>query len=120
LRPEALDNYYEAFDLVPSALLPELRKGRMLVTNWHLFLPESPHAEAGKSYAVVDKEEESAEAFARRVLGELYDRAPLMVLNDEAHHAYRPNPNADLSALRPEEREERLEATVWGFWARQD
>ena len=113
LRPETPDNYYEAFDIVPSQLLAELRQGKVLVTNWHQFAPESPHAESGKTYAVVDKGEESAEAFARRVLGDLYERAPLMVLNDEAHHAYRPAPvpeDEDLSAV---EREEREEATVW-------
>src|SRR5690606_30006023 len=72
LRPEHPHNYYEAFDLVPSALLPELRKGRVLVENWHRFLPESPHAEGGRTYAVVNKGEEGPEAFARRVLGDLY------------------------------------------------
>ncbi|MBI5441845.1 MAG: DEAD/DEAH box helicase family protein, partial [Deltaproteobacteria bacterium] len=90
LRPENSENYYQAFDLVPSQLMPELAKGKVLVTNWHGFLPESPHAEGGKSYIVVNKGEESPEAFGRRVLGDLYDRGPLLVLNDEAHHAYRP------------------------------
>ncbi len=68
LRPNHPDNYYAAFDIVPSQLMPELLKGKVLVTNWHLFAPESPHSEGGKSYLVVDKGEESPEAFARRVL----------------------------------------------------
>jgi len=113
LRPEHPHNYYEAFDLVPSALLPELRKGRVLVENWHRFLPESPHAEGGRTYAVVNKGEEGPEAFARRVLGDLYDRGPIMVLNDEAHHAYRPAPLPEDARIAKEEREEREEATVW-------
>lgn len=46
LRPEHEGNYYEAFELVPSSLIPELRKGRILVENWHRFLPESPHYES--------------------------------------------------------------------------
>ncbi len=112
LRPERDDNYYEAFDLVPSPLLPELRKGRVLVTNWHAFAPESPHAEGGKTYAVVNKGEESDPAFAKRVLGELADRGPVMVLNDEAHHAYRPAP-VENEELSKDERAEREEATVW-------
>jgi len=113
LRPEAADNYYQAFDIVPSQLMPELRKGKVLITNWHRFLPESPHAEGGKSYTVVNKGEESPDAFARRVLGELHERAPLMVLNDEAHHAYRPNALAEDDRLTAEERAELEEATVW-------
>ena len=112
LRPERADNYYEAFDLVPSPLLAELRKGRVLVTNWHAFAPESPHAEGGKTYAVVNKGDESSAAFARRVLGELADRGQIMVLNDEAHHAYRPAPVAD-DELSKDEKAEREEATVW-------
>ena len=113
LRPENPDNYYAAFDLVPSQLMPELLKGKVLVTNWHLFNPESEHADSGKSYTVVNKGAESPEAFARRVLGDLYERAPIMVLNDEAHHAYRPAPLPEDAEVTASEREEREEATVW-------
>jgi len=112
LRPEHEANYFEEFDLVPSSLMNELRKGLVLVTNWHAFAPESPHAEGGKTYAVVDKGDESNQAFAKRVLGGLADRGRILVLNDEAHHAYRPAP-ADDEQLTREERAEREEATVW-------
>jgi len=37
LRPGDPDNYFDKFDLVPSALRPELAKGRVLVANWHRF-----------------------------------------------------------------------------------
>lgn len=92
LRPERPDNYYDAFDIVPSALRPLMNQGRVLVENWHQFAPESPHVEGGSSYRIVDKGEESPEAFCKRVLGDLAERGPIMVLNDEAHHAYRPAP----------------------------
>ncbi len=115
LRPDDADNYYAAFDIVPSRLRPLLQMGKVLVTNWHLFAPESQHSEGGKSYAVVNKGEESPEAFARRVLGDLYGAGPLMVLNDEAHHAYRPA--ALVERLAGEEAKaaqaDREEATVW-------
>ncbi len=113
LRPDNADDYYTAFDLIPSALMPELKKGRVLVTNWHQFAPESPHSEGGKTYVVVDKGDESPEAFARRVLGDLYDHGSVMVLNDEAHHAYRPAPVAKNEKLSASEKAEREEATVW-------
>lgn len=112
LRPDKPGNYYADFDLVPSRLRPLLGAGRVLVTNWHAFAPESEHAEGGKTYGVVNKGEESPDAFARRVLGELYDAAPLMVLNDEAHHAYRPA-LVVTAGLTPDEKAEREEATVW-------
>lgn len=113
LKPGSEGNYYEAFDLVPSALRPELQKGRVLVSNWHFFNPESAHAEGGKSFVVVNKGEETAEAFARARLGDLFEDEPIVVLNDEGHHAYRPKPVGAEEKLSDEEREEREEATVW-------
>ena len=111
LRPESPDNYYDAFELIPTKLRPLLNRGKVLVTNWHQFAPESEHSEGGQSYAVVNKGEETPDAFAKRVLGELHERAPIMVLNDEGHHAYRPAP-AD-ERLSADEKKEREEATVW-------
>lgn len=113
LRPGLPGNYYEEFDLVPTPLRPELAKGKVLVTNWHWFNPESEHSEGGKSFIVVNKGAEDADAFARNRLGDLYDDEPLMVLNDEAHHAYRPAKISEDERLTPEEREDREEATVW-------
>lgn len=111
LRTDRTDSYYRDFDLVPSQLMPELQKGRVLVTNWHAFLPESPHKEGNATYRVVDKGEESAEAFAKNRLGDLYDAGPVMVLNDEAHHAYRPKSME--ARERGESKDDWLEATVW-------
>ncbi len=111
LRPESVDNYYDEFTLIPTKLRPLLNKGKVLVTNWHQFALESPHHEGGQTYDVVDKGEETPDAFARRVLGELYERAPLMVLNDEGHHAYRPA--ATDEKLSADAKKEREEATVW-------
>ena len=111
LRPEDRNNYYDKFDLIPHKLRPLLNSGKVLVTNWHQCAPESAHSEGGQTYAVVNKGDETPDAFAKRVLGELYDRAPLMVLNDEGHHAYRPAPTEE--KLSVEEKKERQEATVW-------
>ena len=111
LRPESSDNYYDAFELIPTKLRPLLNSGKVLVTNWHQFALESPQAEGGSTYSVVNKGEETPDAFAQRVLGELYDRAPIMVLNDEGHHAYRPAPVEE--RLSAAEKSERQDATVW-------
>lgn len=111
LRPETVDNYYDEFTLIPTKLRPLLNKGKVLVTNWHQFALESPHHEGGQTYDVVNKGEETPDAFARRVLGELYSRSPLMVLNDEGHHAYRPA--ATDEKLSADAKKEREEATVW-------
>ena len=112
LRPDDADNYYDEFELIPTKLRPLLNTGKVLITNWHQFALESEHSEGGQTYAVVDKGEETPDAFAKRVLGQLYDNAPIMVLNDEGHHAYRPAPT-DEDDLSADEKEERRGATVW-------
>ena len=113
LRPESPANYYDYFDIVPSNLRVELAKGKILITNWHWFNPESEHSEGGKSFIVVNKGEESPEAFARNRLGDLFDNDPIMVINDEGHHAYRPAQITEDEKLTAEEKEERQEATIW-------
>jgi len=33
---------YRSRDLVPENLMPQLRQGKVLVTNWHVFQPQTP------------------------------------------------------------------------------
>ena len=112
LRPADPGNYYEQFDLVPSALRPELAKGKVLVTNWHRLSPESDVITVG-GVTVGRLGDETPEAFAQGRLGDLWDDEPLMVLNDEGHHAYRPAPVGEKTKLSSEEKADREEATVW-------
>jgi type III restriction enzyme len=120
LDPKRGDNYYDAFQLVPRGYRDLLARGRVLVTNWHVLLPkEDPKR------GIVQRGAESDTAFAKRILGrDLGSAGQLLVLNDEAHHAYRPAPPpseeekverlAQLSSDEKREAEELAEeATVW-------
>ena len=78
--------------------------------NWHAFAPKGEHAEGDRSYAVVNKGGETNEAFAIDRLGELSERLPIMVLNDEVHHCYRPKA---IEAVDLEAKDENEEATIW-------
>jgi type III restriction enzyme len=109
LRPDHPDNYYAAFDIVPAHLLTRMSRGMVLIANWHQFAPASEHREGDKTYAVVQKGAETDDVFARRVLGELYGRGPILVLNDEAHHCWRPRPGVAVSG----EAKADDGATVW-------
>ncbi len=110
LHPGAADSYYQRFDIVPSALRPELAKGKVLVTNWHWFNPAPEIVTAG-GMVVSRLGAETDDAFARKRLGDLFKDEPLMVLNDEGHHAWRPRDgNGEIS---DEEVTERQTATVW-------
>jgi len=116
LLPWHPKNYYERFDLVPPGMLERLQQGKFQITNWHLFQPKDD----SRSKGVVQRGPESDTAFCRRALKELGNKKNILVVNDEAHHAYRPaqplTPE-ELKQLRREEREqleeEFREATVW-------
>lgn len=85
LLPSHPDNYYQRFDLVPPGLLPLLGQGRYFITNWHIFQLQDDTG----SRSVVQLGPESPAAFANRVLRDLGPKGNILVLNDEAHHAYR-------------------------------
>ncbi|MER3544750.1 MAG: hypothetical protein C4311_09160 [Chloroflexota bacterium] len=111
LLPWKPGNYYDKFDLVPRVMLERLQQGKFEITNWHLFQPKDD----SRSRSVVQRGPESDAAFSRRVLKELGSKQNILVINDEAHHAYRPAPLAEeqKAQLSAEEIAEREEATVW-------
>ncbi len=111
LLPWKPGNYYDKFDLVPRGVLERLQRGKFEITNWHLLQPKDD----SRSKSVVQRGVESDTAFCRRVLKELGTKQNILVINDEAHHAYRPAPLPEelRSQLSAEEVAEREEATVW-------
>lgn len=113
LEPARAGNYYEAFDIVPPALLDKLRQGRVLVRNWHALAWETE--EQLKKRKTVDKRGvKSDEAYAREVLGEMANARNILVINDEAHHAWRVNWAAEGKYLRQRDlKDSAEEATVW-------
>jgi len=109
LVPSNAPNFYEDFQVVPVGLADKLRQGRVLVRNWHALNWESDEQIARKRS--VDKRGAlSDEAYAREVLGELAAARNLLVINDEAHHAWRLPPDASARGLAKEDVEE---ATKW-------
>lgn len=85
LKPGEPGNYYDVFDLCPSeSLRQKLNQVEILIENWHTLMPLK---ETDRS--VVKKGAERDEAYTRRVLGKLASYKDLIVINDEAHHAWR-------------------------------
>jgi type III restriction enzyme len=113
LELAAAGNYYEAFNIVPSALLDKLRQGKVRVRNWHVLAWDSE--EQIKKRRTVDKRGvKSDEAYTRDVLGEMANAHNLLVINDEAHHAWRVNWEAEGKYLRSRDMKDSAEeATVW-------
>ena len=168
---------YRTRDLVPARLMQELKQGRVLVTNWHVFEKQSPQgasrvvktgvpeirqetirisdkstsARGSRYLSLKDYDQqvmlgliealkehrdeqghlekvdvrstryvESDTRWLRRILGRTFGgKQNILVLNDEAHHAYRIRSDA------PDEQEDEIfgedeeaeayfrEATVW-------
>ena len=102
-------NDYEAFDIVPSSLSDKLRQGNVMVRNWHALNWESDEKIAHKR-GVDKRGAKSDKAYARSVLGDMANAKNILVLNDEAHHAWRVSSQ---SAKKGVERAEIEKATKW-------
>lgn len=103
-------SYYDEFNLCPSeSMRQKLNQAEVLIENWHTLMPLKE-----QDRSVVKKGKESDEAFTRRVLGKLATYKDIIVINDEAHHAYRKPPEVKISKKQAEEQGIDLdEATRW-------
>lgn len=107
------NNYYYSFDIVPNDMFDKLRRGRVKIINWHKLEWESEE-QIKKKKSVDKRGVKSDEAYAREVLDELKDAKNIIVINDEAHHAWRINPKAEGKYTRERDlKDSAEEATVW-------
>ena len=109
LDPSHPENYYEAFRIVPSSLLDKLRQGKVVVRNWHALNWETEEKIA-KKRSVDKRGAKSDEAYVREVLGDLAKARNILVINDEAHHAWRVPVESKLRGIAKNDIEE---ATKW-------
>jgi type III restriction enzyme len=113
LLPNDLDSYYKNRDLVPSDMLGDIERAKIIITNYHAFrLRERLDlSKGGRSLLRGHGDElttiESEGQMIQRVMGDLMGMKGIMVLNDEAHHCYREKPlGAEEEDLRSDERKE--------------
>ncbi len=109
LEPSHPESYYEEFRIVPSHLLDRLRRGSVIVRNWHALNWESEEKIASKR-SVDKRGAKSDEAYVREVLREMARNRNILVVNDEAHHAWRVPPDSKVRGVAKAEREQ---ATKW-------
>ena len=109
LEPSAEGNFYEGFRVVPPALMDKLRQGKVRVSNWHALNWESPE-QISRKRSVDKRGAKSDEAYVRDVLEEMSGARNLLVINDEAHHAWRTSANATTRGIEKSEVEQ---ATKW-------
>ena len=91
--------------------MDKLRQGKVLITNWQALAWDSEEA-VQKRRSVDKRGVKSDEAYTREVLGELANAQNILVINDEAHHAWRKNPE-NKGKLTREQKEAEQQATIW-------
>ncbi len=124
LYPNDPDSYYAGRELIPTDLLPDLGRAKIVITNFHAFkLRERMQLAAGNRRLLqghgpeLDTLETEGQML-QRVMPDLMGLKNVLVINDEAHHCYRERPdNVDLDDLKGEEKqaaqEENEAARVW-------
>jgi len=109
LNPSDNENYYDAFNIVPSGLSEYLRQGKIVIHNWH-FLSWDNEEKLAKKKTVDKRGAKSDEAYVQGILQAFPTEKNIVVINDEAHHAWRINPELK---VKKEFKDQQADATVW-------
>jgi len=124
LQPNDPDSYYATRELVPTDLLEEVNRAKIVITNYHAFMlrERMEVSKGGRSLLQGRGRElqtlETEGQMLQRVMPDLMGMKNIMVLNDEAHHCYREKPKSEEEEdLKGEERKEaernNAAARVW-------
>ncbi len=95
LQPNDPESYYKTRELIPSDMLGDIEKAKIVITNYHAFkLRETIEiSKTGRTLLKGRGDEiqtlESEGQMIKRVMGELMSAKKIVVINDEAHHCYR-------------------------------
>src|SRR5665213_17408 len=114
LQPNDPDSYYASRELVPTDMLDDVNRAKIVITNFHAFkMRERIELSAGGRSLLQGRggEElntlETEGQMLQRVMPDLMGMKNVLAINDEAHHCYREKPEeADDEALKGDERKE--------------
>ena len=110
LNPTASENYYRDFRVVPVGSLEEqLRQGRVLIRNWHALQWETTKKIARRR-SVDKRGAKSDRAWLKDALDDMSSARDILVINDEAHHAWRITSKEKARGLS---RPDKVTATKW-------
>lgn len=124
LQPSDPDSYYVSRELLPTDMLDDVKRAKIVITNFHAFkLRERIDlSKGGRSLLQGRGEEiqtlETEGQMLQRVIPDLMGMKNILVLNDEAHHCYRAKPKdeeeEDLKGEEHKEAEKNNEAArMW-------
>jgi type III restriction enzyme len=99
LQPNDPDSYYKERELVPSDLLDDIGRAKIVITNYHAFkLRERIDISKGGRQLLKGRTgdeiitTESEGQMLQRVMPDLMGMKNILAINDEAHHCYREKP----------------------------
>jgi type III restriction enzyme len=122
LQPHDPDSYYASRELVPGDMLDDLRKAKIVITNYHAFkLRERIDlSKGGRSLLQGRGDElntlETEGQMLQRVMPDLMGLKNILVLNDEAHHCYREKPGAEEDLKGDEKKEAEKNTKAARLW----
>ena len=117
LNPHSRDNVYEAMSILPPTMRKRLGQVIVLVRTYHVFQRQDLLARLGagsREKSILRGRtgrdtREDAGTMVRRVLGGLDFGRPFIVINDEAHHCYKPG----TARVRDVSRSDAEKAALW-------
>jgi type III restriction enzyme len=106
LLPDDPDNYYRFRDIVPSEMLGDIAKAKVVITNYHSFKRRETLdlSKVGKSLlqgrGEAPRTLETEGQMLQRACGDLMAMKNVVVINDEAHHCYEERPQGSVEELK--------------------
>ncbi|MFZ4747923.1 MAG: BPTD_3080 family restriction endonuclease [Sphingomonas sp.] len=124
LLPDDPDNYYRFRDIVPSDMLGDIAKAKIVITNYHAFKRRETLdlSKVGKSLlqgrGEAPKTTETEGQMLQRACGDLLAMKNVVVINDEAHHCYEERPQGSVEEIadadtKAEAKENKEAARLW-------
>jgi type III restriction enzyme len=114
LQPNDPNSYYKDRELVPSDMLDDVNRAKIVITNYHAFkMRERIELSKGGRQLLQGRTGEEPKTIEtegqmlQRVMPDLMGMKNILVINDEAHHCYREKPkDADEEDLKGDDRKE--------------
>lgn len=114
LQPNDPENYYATRELIPHDFLADIKKARIVITNYHAFKRRDRLELSSGGRALLQggtgpelQTIETEGQMLQRVMPELMGMKQILALNDEAHHCYREKvSDPDDEPLKGDERKE--------------
>ena len=106
------NNYYREYKVVPHEWWDKLRQGKVLIKNWHQLMWETEEQILIRK-GVDKRGPKSDTAYTKEVLEDMAKSKNIIVLNDEAHHAWRKRAQIKAKKQSDLTKEEMERATKW-------